>query len=723
MIRFSALVGREIQAYFNSAVAYVTLTAFLFIAGLAFYLNMSSYAVQGVPATYYDTMHVLAFIAVLAGPLVTMRLIAEEKNRGTIETLLTAPVRDAEVVLAKFAAAVLFFAFLLVPTLVLVALLARFGAADPGAIAMAYLGMLLMGMALFSIGLFVSALSRSQMVAGFVTLVVVLVLTFLQLATYVVRNRDALWVQIARQINLVENIQPFLRGIFDSRPFLFFLSVVVFFLFGTVSVLGARRWVDRRRAVPVVLLNLLLLGANLVVVNRISFRHFVRRDLTRSARFRIHARTKNLLKNLDERVVVYGNPMESFGGLVRDPTLPPAWQRFRDLMAEFEKRAPGWFRYREIDPTDPEMLKTIQDLFGRPEMNAIYMVVGDPGAEDKPRIARFRIQELYQGDAQSGKIHRFFAEPRLYQKMTELLRGERTRIYFTAGHGELDPTDKTPLGAYLLRRHLEIHQRAELVPINLMTVSAIPADCRLLLVLGPREPLQQEELRRIREYLTAGSGALFVAAAQPGSGLEPLLAEWGILLDLSPVDSPEAPGRVVPVDQFAPHEINVTDLAFYFPAPGLVAAEQDPMKRPNIRCGMLFSSGPASVVLRRIEDPKGGRPKPQWVETTDPKGFPLAAWAERREEGRTRGRMVVWGSVEALRNAWLDREPRLAPYFINTVKWLVEEEQEIVGTEPLEEEPLKLSRGEDLQILIVSLVALPLLGVLLGGVAWFFRRK
>ena len=102
MQRFIALTLREIAAYFNSAIAYVTLTAFLMIAGLSFALNMSAYAARGVPATYYDTMHIISFLVMLLVPLLTMRLLAEEKSSGTLETLMTAPVRDWEVVGGKF---------------------------------------------------------------------------------------------------------------------------------------------------------------------------------------------------------------------------------------------------------------------------------------------------------------------------------------------------------------------------------------------------------------------------------------------------------------------------------------------------------------------------------------------------------------------------------------------------------------------------------------------
>ncbi|HLG41887.1 MAG TPA: ABC transporter permease, partial [Planctomycetota bacterium] len=291
MQRFGALMVRELMSYFNSAVAYVSLTAFLFLSGLSFAINMFGYAERGVPASHYDTMHVVSFLTMLVAPLITMRLLAEEKSRGTLETLMTAPVRDLEVVLAKFASALVFFAFLVAPTLVLVAMLARFGAADGGAIFTAYLGMLLMSAALFSIGLFISALSSSQMVAGFVTLVVALLLTFLQLATYVVRDDTAVWRIVAQQINLVENSLPFLQGVLDTRPLVFFVSVCALLLFATSGVVGARRWVDPRKTLPIFLLTIGLLAANLVVVNRISFRNFVRLDMTASKKFSLDPRT------------------------------------------------------------------------------------------------------------------------------------------------------------------------------------------------------------------------------------------------------------------------------------------------------------------------------------------------------------------------------------------------------------------------------------------------
>lgn len=720
MRRFGALLYRELVAYFNSPVAYVSLTAFLFLSGLSFALNMFAYAARGVPASYYDTMHVVSFLTMLLAPLITMRLLAEEKNRGTIETLMTAPVRDLEVVLAKFASALVFFGFLLAPTLVLVAVLARFGAADGGAIFTAYAGMFLMASALFAIGMFISALSNSQMVAGFVTLVLALLLTFLQLATYVVRNDDALWRIVAQQINLVENSLPFLQGILDSRPLVYFLSVTALFLCATAGVLGARRWVDARRSLPVFLLTLSLLAANLVVVNRISFRNFFRIDMTASKKFALEPRTVQLLRELPETVHIYGNPLEAYGGYVPDSTIPPAWQRFRELAEEF-KRYTDKIRYTEINPTtEMTTLRKLRDTFQEFEANTIYLVSGE---EESLKKAKLRLAEVYQGDPSTGKIHRFFGEQRLYSVLTGMLKREKIRILATDGHGELNPRDATDFGFGLMRQQLETHLNAEVLQVNLMQVPQIPGDVNLVLILGPRQPFRREEIERLHDYLDRNGRAFIALAPETVSGLEEYLeAAWGIQVDRGLVEHPQIRERYVPVNIFLPHPVNHGIQLLNFPAPCVVQAEMNPRDRPDLSALPLFYSGPGTVQWTEKPDRSGRRVRQQ-IKPDGQQGFPLAAVAERKVDEERKGRLIVWGSAHAVWSGWVAYERTTGGYFLNTVSWLTEKEDKIVEVKTIEEEPFKPTPGERTAILVISLGALPFLGIVLGVIAWFYRRK
>ncbi|HVR86200.1 MAG TPA: ABC transporter permease, partial [Planctomycetota bacterium] len=176
MRNFLALTRRELGVYFVSPMAYIILTSLLAIAGSVFYTTMSKAAENQLPVEFAQTLAFIVYIIVLTSPLVTMRLIAEEKNKGTLEIMLTAPISDAAFVLAKFAAAMVLLAYLLVLTLGYLVIISRYGLVDYGAVVCGYFGVFLVGAVIYSIGLLVSSLCGSQVTAGVITLAVALLL-------------------------------------------------------------------------------------------------------------------------------------------------------------------------------------------------------------------------------------------------------------------------------------------------------------------------------------------------------------------------------------------------------------------------------------------------------------------------------------------------------------------------------------------------------------------
>lgn len=247
MSKILALVRRELTVYFLSPMAYIVLTVYLFVCGGFFWVEVNSAAgltPQGgrAPLSFAGTFQWISHLALLIAPLVTMRLIAEEKNRGTIESLMTAPVGDAQVAISKFAGALLFFAFLLLPTLAYVGIMRHYDAmVDWGATLTGYLGLLLFIGLLVSIGLFISSLCSSQMVAAVVTLVVMVIMLAVGMVMMMVEPGSFWWVMLT-YVNLPQRTASFSVGVIDTRDLVFFLSGTVFFLFGTTLVLESRRW-------------------------------------------------------------------------------------------------------------------------------------------------------------------------------------------------------------------------------------------------------------------------------------------------------------------------------------------------------------------------------------------------------------------------------------------------------------------------------------------------
>lgn len=246
---FLTLTRRELAAFFVTWTGYVIIALAALLMGLSFVVLLIKLHLQAtaVPLTqlFFGTQY-FWLIMLLVPPLITMRLFAQERASGTFETLLTSPVRDAQVVLAKFAAAVVFYLLLWLPLVGCIALAWRFsgaaGSPDPGTLAGAALGVLLLGSLYLAMGCLGSALARSQSVAamlGFAGCGGLFLLGFLADRFNSGRN---LWTQLLYCASLKDHLEDFVRGVVDTRPVVFCLTFTAFFLFLTLRVLESRRW-------------------------------------------------------------------------------------------------------------------------------------------------------------------------------------------------------------------------------------------------------------------------------------------------------------------------------------------------------------------------------------------------------------------------------------------------------------------------------------------------
>jgi ABC-2 type transport system permease protein len=240
-----SLAQRELEAYFFSPIAYIVGAFFLAASSAVFFWGLSWLDLKpifkpGNEASLRPLFEAMAYIMIITVPLLTMRLLSEEFHSGTIETLMTAPVTDTQVVVGKFLGVMGFYVALLGGTLVFLCLIIAFGQPDPGVVVMGYLGMLLLGAAFASVGLFTSALTRHQLLAAIVGIAILSV--FALLMQVIVRYSTSPWNHIAARLNAMTYFKDFARGVFDSRGLVFFLSATALFLFLSVKTLESRRW-------------------------------------------------------------------------------------------------------------------------------------------------------------------------------------------------------------------------------------------------------------------------------------------------------------------------------------------------------------------------------------------------------------------------------------------------------------------------------------------------
>jgi ABC-2 type transport system permease protein len=229
------IAGRELISYFGSPVAYVVAAAFLAINGFLYGVIISGSKQADMSFVFSDMGIVLLFVI----PGITMRLLAEEQRMGTIELLLTAPVRDWEVIVGKFAAAMALFLLMLVPTGLYVLFLMLWGHPDSSTILTGYVGIILVGAVFVSIGLLTSAITQNQLVAFLIAFVVSLILWLIDGLT---ANFTGTGGNVLTYLALQQHLSNFESGSVQSQDIVYLLSMTICALFLATRLLETRRY-------------------------------------------------------------------------------------------------------------------------------------------------------------------------------------------------------------------------------------------------------------------------------------------------------------------------------------------------------------------------------------------------------------------------------------------------------------------------------------------------
>jgi len=231
----TAIASKEFKSYLASPMAYIVTGIFLVLTG--FFFSVS-------PTTYMETsisgfLQAGSLLLLLLAAVLTMRLIAEERKLGSIELLLTAPVRDSEVILGKFLGSLGILTAMLVLTLYYPMLLVLFGDPDWGPIGTGYLGLFLLGSASLAVGIFASSLTSNQLVAAMVTGGILFALWFIGMAAGFLP--EALG-EVVGYFSLANHFPDFMKGIIDTRGIIYYLSITALFLFLAIRSLENSRW-------------------------------------------------------------------------------------------------------------------------------------------------------------------------------------------------------------------------------------------------------------------------------------------------------------------------------------------------------------------------------------------------------------------------------------------------------------------------------------------------
>lgn len=246
---FLTLLGREVKSFFYSPIAYVVIFFFLLASGFNFYsgvalLNQGPSEVTVVEAAFNTVLFWFPFVLIF--PLITMRTYSDEFRMGTIETLTTAPVHDWQVVLSKFLGALIFYIILWAPSflyfMAFTEITGKQAALAAGAFGGSYLLLLLLGSFYIALGCLASALTNEQINAAVMTFVAIFGSFVAGLLGFILNSQSQAVRDVISYFSAVEHMADFSRGLIDSRPIVWYVSMTALVLFLNLQVFQYRKW-------------------------------------------------------------------------------------------------------------------------------------------------------------------------------------------------------------------------------------------------------------------------------------------------------------------------------------------------------------------------------------------------------------------------------------------------------------------------------------------------
>lgn len=482
-----------------------------------------------------------------------------------------------------------------------------------------------------------------------------------------------------------------------------------------------RAWGKRKFAISVNTLVALGLAILLVLmVNYLSYRHNFRMDWSRSRYYSLSDKTLSLLSGLTNRIdaVVFFQPGHE------------AYEDIHNLLKEYEYATPQ-VRVEWVDP-DRDIART-EELMRKYQVDQANVVVFDAGGRSKYVAAR-DIAEYDYTPVQFGQPPErvmFKGEQAFSSAIQSITETRRQIVYFLQGHGERDVDSFNRAAGYSSLAQEISRDNADVRKLTLGEAQAIPEDCDALVIAGPQKRISEQELGIIRNYLEQKGRLLVMLDAMTQTGLEPLMADWGVRLsDDVVVDATRTlSGRELFITKYEMHPITgklagETSILYLprsvEPAVSAEEAGGSPDKPRVLPLAKCSEAGWAESDLAQ-------NPMKFDAETDRPGPVSVAVAAER---GPVPGidvqirptRLVVFGDSDFVSNSALTGGN--TDFFLSALNWLLERSELMaIAPKPIEQNRLTLTDIQLRMLHWILVVAMPLLVAAAGGLVWLRRRS
>lgn len=528
-----AIFKKELKSYFHSMIGYVFMAFFLVVIGIYMYVYNFAYQV----ANFEYVLNSVTFIFIILVPILTMRLMAEEKKQKTDQLLFTSSVSVTKIVLAKFFAVVALFTICMAVVCIYPLILRIFGEVPFGTAYSSIVGFYIMGAALLAIGLFISSLTESQIIAAVISFIVLLftylaaslgtvlpteklptmlitlflfaifsyiiyisirkvyvavgtwvVGTIILIALYFFKSSfyDNLLAKMISAVAVMEPFQNFCYGNIAIADVVYYLSIAALFIILT-SLFVKESLSDKQRVGSVYRTGLMVGVAVLcVVVNLFANELNLSVDLSSEKLYSLTDKTKDFVKELDSDITIYYVCQEGN----EDVSVEKLVNKYSTLNDKIEVVKKDQVLYPTFTSKYSE--NTVYD-------NSIIVENNDTGTYKV--VSYYDMYQAGYDSSGSYSITGVDVEGQITSALDYVTNEDLPVLYYTSGHGEVE------LGETIISAVSK--QNVAMNELKTVTVSEIPEDCDILVINGPTTDLSDEEVRMIKVYLANGGDAIF----------------------------------------------------------------------------------------------------------------------------------------------------------------------------------------------------------------------
>lgn len=705
-----AIYKRELKSFFQSMIGWLFVAAIIFLTGLYFFaINLlSGYA------SVANTVASASFIYVLTIPILTMRILSEERRQKIDQLTLTSPVSVGRIVLGKYLAMA---TVLMLPIMVVAVyplILSLFGTVAFAENYTAILGFLLYGLAAIALGLFISSITESQVIAAIISFAAMFATYMMSGIVSLITSDENIVLEfvatILSTLDFSSRFDQLLNGQFDVRAVVYFLTVIAVLLFLTAQSIQKRRYTVSVKNFrlgaysfsSIIVCVVAAVFANMMV-NELPEKYTCF-DLTTNHLYSLSEETVNYLEGIEEDIHIYVLQSEEDKDTILDSTLQKFAAKSEHITVEYK------------DPVkSPTFYKNYTD--GNITMNSLII-------ESGKRYKVLDYSDLYEYEIDyntySQSMTGYDGEGRIASAINYVTRDDMPVAYMITGHDELG-MDVSFTDA-IEKQNITVEE------LTLLKIDAIPEDAEFVMILSPGSDYSEEDAQKVIEYIEKGgqllvTSTLFENSAESLPNFQKILDCFnttivpGILVESNADYYYGEPTYLLPevMNTYLTDGVYGKKYAFVPYAQGITVKETD-----DITYTSILQSSAASYSKQNLNQSATY----EMTENDLVGPFDLGVYVERVYGENTAGLFLFTSA-----NIFTDAADMMVSnanltIFTNCVEEYIDGEESIViPVKTFTEEALVVSVGTAMFIGLTIVLFVPVLLLIVGFIIWYNRRK